>query len=344
MNIPATQQALVCENLAENFSGLKLIETPVPAIANDSQVLIKVAAASLNYPDVLMTMGKYQFKPPMPFVPCMEGSGTVIQSTQSTHPESTEFPVGSKVVFGSLGDRVGICAQYLTARPDQLRPLPTTLTLNEGACFYTGFLTAWASLVGRGQIKATETVMIHGSCGGVGLAAVLLAKHLGCRVIATGTSQAKLAQVEQAGADHCILLPNGDTSTLKDQVAQFTDNKMCDVIYDPVGGDVFDASVRCIAWGGRLLVVGFASGRIPQIPVNMPLIKGFSVVGVRAGEMGRRDPEFGVRSVQETWGLADHGLKPIIGQTYPLEQAVLAFEDMFHRRIVGKSAILCNDD
>ena len=323
-------RALVCRELTPDLSGLRVESSPVP-VPGEGEVLIEVEAAALNFPDYLMTQGLYQHKPDLPFVPGLEGAGVVAEIGSGV----TSCQVGDRVVFGAVGLNRGAMATHSLATADSLRPVPDDLSSEEAAAFRTAFATAWAGLVERGDLKKEETLLVHGATGGVGMAAVMLGKHLGAKVIATGSSPDKLALAKSWGAHHTVLSEAG----FYKKVREWTDNKGADVIYDPVGGDVFDESTRCIAWGGRIVVVGFASGRIPQIGVNIPLIKGFSVVGLRAGEMGRRNPAMHKRIEEAIWKLPKAGLRPHIGARYSLDDAIQAFRDIGERKILGKTVI-----
>ena len=197
------------------------------------------------------------------------------------------------------------------------------------------------SLVRRGELQACENLLVHGATGGVGMAAVQLGKKMGAKVIATGTSEEKLKKTMDWGASHYLLTHKKDGVSFREEVKELTDGKGADVIYDPVGGDVFDESMRCINWGGRILIVGFTSGRIPIAPVNIPLIKGFSIIGVRAGEYGRRDPVRGKENVEAIKKLADEGhLKPYICRKFKLDEAKEAIQFMYQRKLVGKVAVV----
>ena len=206
----------------------------------------------------------------------------------------------------------------------------------KAAAYPAAYLTAYVALVIRGHLKAGETLLVHGSTGGVGMAAVDIGKLIGATVIATSASDEKLKVVKARGADHVLNVTRG----FREEVKALTDGRGADVIYDPVGGDVFDESVRCIAWNGRLLIIGFTSGRIPSVSVNMPLIKGFSVVGVRAGEYGRRDPEAGRTNIEAIDKLAAEGkIAPYVCATFPLERAVEAMNMLQNRQAVGKVVV-----
>jgi NADPH2:quinone reductase len=202
-------------------------------------------------------------------------------------------------------------------------------------------MTAYVSLVRRGELQPGENLLVHGATGGVGMAAVQLGQKMGAKVIATGTSENKLKETLNWGASHYVLTHKEGGVSFRQEVKDLTEGKGADVIYDPVGGDVFDESIRCINWGGRILVVGFTSGRIPTAPVNMPLIKGFSIVGVRAGEFGRRDPVKGKENIEAVKKLADEGnLKPHICKTFKLEEAKEAIKFLSERKLVGKVAVV----
>jgi NADPH2:quinone reductase len=202
-------------------------------------------------------------------------------------------------------------------------------------------MTAYVSLVRRGDLQLGENLLVHGATGGVGMAAVQLGQKMGANVIATGTSEDKLKATLNWGASHYVLTHKEGKVSFRQEVKELTGGKGADVIYDPVGGDVFDESIRCINWGGRILVVGFTSGRIPTAPVNMPLIKGFSIVGVRAGEFGRRDPVKGKENIEAVKKLADEGnLKPHICKTFKLEEAKEAIKFLSERKLVGKVAVV----
>ncbi len=298
-----------------------------PPAAGEARV--KMRAASLNFPDLLMTQGKYQFKPDLPFTPGMEGAGEVTAVGEGVG----NVKVGDAVVVAS---RLGMMAEEVNVPAAALHPKAPAMDWAQAASFPAAWLTAYVSLVRRGQLQRGETLLVHGAAGGVGMAAVDLGLLLGARVIATAGSQAKLDVLKARGAHHVIDYTTG----FKDEVKRLTGGRGADVIYDPVGGDVFDESVRCIAFGGRLLIIGFTSGRIPTVSVNMPLIKGFSVVGVRAGEYGRQFPEKGRENIEAVARLARDGkIKPHIGLSVPLSQAVDAFRALNERRVIGKAVV-----
>ncbi len=327
-------KALVCKSLTEDLSGVSLSEIELSKPRNE-EVLIKVKAASVNFPDLLMTQGKYQHKPELPFVLGMEGSGII----QELGSNVSDFKVGDEVTFGSWGN--GSFSQFAVVSTNGVKLKSEGLNFEEAASFQTAYLTAYVSLVRRGDLQSGENLLVHGATGGVGMAAVQLGKKLGAKVIATGTSEEKLKETLNWGASDYLLTHKNNKVEFRNQVKDLTEGKGADVIYDPVGGDVFDESIRCINWNGRILIVGFTSGRIPSAPVNMPLIKGFSIIGVRAGEYGRRDPIKGKENIKEVKKMADEGLlKPHICKTFKLEEAKEAIKYLSERKLVGKIAIV----
>ena len=236
--------------------------------------------------------------------------------------------------MGGVGP--GGFAEEANVAAEACRPIPGTMDFAEAAAYPAAYLTAYVALVCRSHLQPGETLLVHGSTGGVGLAAVEMGKLLGATVIATSASDEKLKIVKSRGADHVLNVTQG----FREKVKELTGGRGADVIYDPVGGDVFDESVRCIAWNGRLLIIGFTSGRIPTVSVNMPLIKGFSVIGVRAGEYGRRDPEAGKANLAAIARLAEEGkIAPYICARFPLERAVDALRMLQERKVVGKVVI-----
>ena len=325
-------RAVVVEKLAPNYEGvvLKEIETPKPG---PGEVLVKVRAASVNFPDLLMTHGGYQHKPPLPFIPGLEMSGEVEALGEGVE----RWKVGDAVVGGA---RIGGFSDYAVTHAMGLRPKPERLSFAQASAYGTAYLTAYVSLVRRAAIEPGEWLLVHGAAGGVGLAAVDLGKVMGAKVIAASASDEKLAVIESEYAPDATV---NVTRGFREFVKETTSGHGADVIYDPVGGDVFDESVRCIAFNGRLLVVGFTDGRIPTISVNMPLIKGFSVMGVRAGEYGRQFPEKGRENAKAVWDLANEGkIKPRVHAELPLAAWREAFDLLADRKVIGK-AVICPD-
>ena len=281
-----------------------------------------------------MTQGKYQNKPTLPFALGMEGAGIVSE----VGSQSCTFKEGDEVMFGSWGH--GAIAKEIVLPESMLSQKPKSFSFEEAAAFKTVYLTAFVGLIRRGNLVEGENLLVHGATGGVGMAAVELGKLYGARVIATGTSNEKLEIVKSWGADEIVnTLEDGKTS-FREKVKELTNGNGADVIYDPVGGDVFDESIRCINWGGRLLVIGFAGGRISNLPVNYPLIKGFSVIGVRAGEYGRKNPDLGKENIDIINNLANEGkLKPHICKIFSFEHSLEALKYLKDRKLIGKVVI-----
>lgn len=322
-------RALVVETLAPDYAGCVLKEIPTPA-PREGEVRIRVRAASVNFPDLLMTRGEYQHKPPLPFIPGLELSGEV----EALGDGVERWKVGDAVVGGA---RIGGFSEFAVAHALALRPKPERLTFSQAASIGTAYLTAYVSLVRRAAIEPGEWALIHGAAGGVGLAAVDLAKVLGAQVIAASASDQKLAVVASEYAPDATINVTGG---FREPVKALTGGRGADVIYDPVGGEVFDESARCIAFNGRLLIIGFTSGRIPSIGVNMPLIKGYSIMGVRAGEYGRQFPEKGRENAKAVWDLAAAGkIRPRVHAELPLEAWREAFDLLAERRVIGKAVI-----
>ena len=322
-------RALVVEALAPDFGGCAVREIPTPR-PGPGEVLVRVRAASVNFPDLLMTRGEYQFKPPLPFTPGLDLAGEVAALGEGV----TSLAVGDAVVGGA---RLGGFAEYAVLSANALKPKPERLSFAEGAAYGAAYLTAYVALVRRARLEPGEWVLVHGAAGGVGLAAVDMAKALGARVIATSASDDKLARVQALYDPDAVVNVTGG---FRDRVKAITGGHGADVIYDPVGGDVFDESVRCVAFDGRLLVIGFTSGRIPTVSVNMPLIKGFSVMGVRAGEYGRQFPDKGRENSEAVWRMANEGrIRPHVHAELPLDRWREAFDLLAQRKVVGKAVI-----
>lgn len=318
-------RAVVCDRLSEDYSGTSIRNVALPE-PGPGEVLVQVRAAGINYPDLLMCRGGYQLKPSLPFTPGMDVSGTVA----ALGPGVTEFGFGDAVA-GSA--RFGSFAGFAKVPAGQLRPKPPGLSDTEAAACQVACLTAYVALVRRAALQPGETLLVHGASGGTGMAAIGLGKALGAQVIATTGNAAKAAALEAAGADRVLEAGQG----FREPVKELTNGRGADVVFDPVGGDLFDESVRCIAFGGRLLVVGFASGRIAGISTNMPLIKGFSVVGVRAGEYGRRFPERGRENLDAIWKLVAQGKTRMpIHAELPLEDFRAGFAMLERREAIGK--------
>lgn len=308
---------------------LTLEEIPEPS-TSPTGVTIAVRRAGLNFPDVLIVQGKYQTKPPFPFSPGGEVAGIVTS-------------VGGEVRSFAPGDRVlalttfGGFAETIVAEERSTFHIAEEMPFDDAAVFGLTYGTTYHALVDRAKICSGETLLVTGAGGGVGIAAVQLGVALGAHVIAAAGSAEKLAAATAAGAHATI---DYTRENLADRVKELTDGRGADVIYDAVGGDIFDACLRCIAWEGRVLVIGFASGRIPKIPANRLLLKGCSAVGVFWGAFATRDPEANRRNFERLFELYTRGaVRPTIGATYAFEDAARAIVDLEERRIVGKALI-----
>ncbi len=305
-----------------------MADAPAPA-AGPGEILVRVRATSVNFPDILMCQGRYQFRPEPPFIPGIDVAGEVVALGAGV----SGFAEGDAVVGGA---RLGGFAELCVLPAAGVKPKPAGLSWAQTAAYPAAYMTAYVALVRRAALQPGETLLVHGAAGGVGLAAVDLGKRLGAMVIATSASDEKLAAVKAYGADHVVNAAPG----FRERVRALTGGRGADVIYDPVGGDVFDESTRCIAFDGRLLVIGFTSGRIATLSTNIALIKGFSLMGVRAGEFGRQFPDKGRENLDAVWTLANEGLiRPHVGAQLPLEQARAALELLRARQIIGKAVI-----
>ena len=295
------------------------------------EVRIRVRAASVNFPDVLIIQNKYQFKPERPFSPGSEAAGDVIA-------------VGEGVTHVKPGDRVlastghGSFAEEVIATAAKVVKLPDGLGYDVASAFILTYGTSWHALNDRAALKAGETVLVLGAAGGVGISAIEIAKARGARVIAAASTAEKLEVCREHGADEFI---NYETEDLREGIKRTTGGKGPDVIYDPVGGKYAEPAFRSIAWRGRYLVVGFANGEIPRLPLNLMLLKGASVVGVFWGDYTKREPQANERDVAEMMALLTAGkLRPHISATYSLDQVPQALIDMANRRVTGKVLIV----
>lgn len=298
------------------------------------QVRVRLRAAGINFPDILMAAGDYQLKPELPFTPGMEAAGDVSE-------------IASDVVGMAVGDRVivklrfGGYAEEVVVSPAQLTPLPSTFDYAEGATFLAAHGTAHHALVDRGQLRTGEVLLVHGAGGGVGLAAVEIGKLLGATVIAAASSEDKLAVAKARGADHGVLYT---AEPFKDAVKRITDGRGADVVFDPVGGDIFEQSLRCINWGARLLVIGFTGG-VGVARTNLVLIKGASVLGVRAGEAARRDPALRDARIRQLLQWADEGkVRPNVSHRLPLAEVAPAMRLLTERKAIGRVALMMDED
>jgi NADPH2:quinone reductase len=318
-------QALTVERLSDDLSGVTLADLPLPVRA-PGEVLVQVRAASLNFPDLLITRGEYQFKPEVPFTSGLEFAGEVLEADPASG-----FAPGDRVMGGN---KTGAFAEVASLAADKLSPMPHGMDFPAAAAMGAAYSTAYTGLVELGGLREGQWVLVHGASGGVGLAACDLARALGARVIATTGSADKRERIAALARPDAVILAEG---RFREAVAELTDGHLADIVFDPVGGDMFDESTRCVAFGGKLMVVGFTSGRIADISTNIPLIKGFSIVGLRAGEYARRFPERG-RAIQSaiTTLAEEVRITPAIDRILPLSQWREGFDAMASRALVGK--------
>ena len=308
-------------------------DVPVPEVGAED-VLILVRACGVNFPDVLIIQNKYQFKPPLPFSPGGEVSGEVIAA-------------GEKVKHVKPGDRVvALCgwggfAEQVSVQASRVFPMPKGMDFIAGATTLYTYGTSFHALKDRAQLKKGETILILGAGGGVGLAAVELANLMGATVIAAASTEEKLKACAEKGAHHFINYTNED---LRAHIKEITSDRGVDVVYDPIGGSLATEALRSMAWRGRYLVVGFASGTIPQFPANLPLLKGCSVVGVFWGSFAEREPQQSLQNFGELLGFIKSGLiRQKIYKTYSLEEAAAALDDLMNRKVTGKAVVKVGD-
>ncbi|MBI6917984.1 MULTISPECIES: NADPH:quinone oxidoreductase family protein [Pseudomonas] len=322
-------KAVLCKTLgpARNLV-LEDVASPLP---KKNEILLDVQAAGVNFPDTLIIEGKYQFQPPLPFSPGGEAAGVVAA-------------VGEKAGAFKVGDRVmaltgwGAFAEQVAVPFYNVLPIPASMDFTTAAAFGMTYGTSMHALRQRGQLQAGETLLVLGASGGVGLAAVEIGKAMGARVIAAASSAEKLAVAKAAGADELI---DYSQASLRDEIKRLTGGQGVDVIYDPVGGELFEQAVRGLAWNGRLLVVGFASGTIPQLAANLVLLKGAAVLGVFWGAFAQRQPEDNADNFKQLFAWHAEGkLKPLVSQIYPLAEAGAAIEKLGQRQAVGKLVVL----
>ncbi len=295
-----------------------------------TEVVLDVHAAGVNFPDSLIIEGKYQFKPPFPFSPGGEAAGVI----SAVGEKVSQFKVGDRVMaltgWGSFAEQVAVPAYNVL-------PMPAGMDFTTAAAFSMTYGTSMHALKQRGNLQTGETLLVLGASGGVGLAAVEIGKAMGATVIAAASSAEKLAVANAAGADHLI---NYSEQSLKDELKTRTKGQGVDVIYDPVGGPLFEEAFRSIAWNGRMLVIGFASGEIPALPANLPLLKGAALIGVFWGAFAQRQPQDNVANFQQLFAWYGEGkLKPLVSQTFPLEKAGDAIDTLAKRKAVGKVVV-----
>lgn len=321
-------KAVLCK--AWGLPDTLVVEDLPDLVAGAGQVVIDVKAAGVNFPDVLIIQNKYQFKPELPFTPGSELSGVV----RAVGEGVSKINVGDKVI-AFIGH--GAFAQQVIAPAQAVMPMPPGMDFDTAAAITLTYGTSHHAVVDRAQLKAGETMLVLGAAGGVGLAAIEIGKALGARVIAAASSDEKLAICKEHGADLTI---NYSTEDLREAIKAATDGKGPDVIYDPVGGIYAEPAFRSIAWRGRYLVIGFANGEIPKLPLNLTLLKGASLVGVFWGEFAKREPKANMAAMRELMGwLAEGKIKPHISGRYALKDTAIALNDIAARKVTGKVVI-----
>ncbi|TFV49521.1 NADPH:quinone oxidoreductase family protein [Blastococcus sp. TF02A-35] len=297
------------------------VDQPSPG---EGQVLVKVRAAALNFPDVLMAMGMYQEKPPLPYTPGVELCGEIVETGQR--------------VIGSPAGGPGAFAEYALMDAAAAFPVPDSMSDEKAASLYLTYQTGYVGLHRRAHLQAGETLLVHAGAGGVGTAAIQLGKAAGATVIATAGGARKTEVCKQLGADHVIDYTTEDFVSI---VKDVTGGRGADVVYDPVGGDVFDKSRKCIAFEGRIVVVGFTSGRIPEAPANHLLVKNYSVVGLHWGLYRKHDPSVFTETHEQLVRLVEEGkVDPLVGEVLPLDQAPQALLKLASRDTVGKVVLV----
>lgn len=318
-------KAVVCKQYGPPST---LVVEEVPSLkAGDGQVVIEVHACGVNFPDTLIIEGRYQFKPDLPFSPGGEVAGIV----KEVGPGVTRLRPGDRVIAATTW---GGYAQEAVAQAERVIPMPEGLDFETAAGFLLTYGTSHHALKDRAELKAGETVLVLGAAGGVGLAAIDIAKLMGARVIAAASSDEKLKVCREHGADETI---NYTTEDLRERIKALTDGRGVDVVYDPVGGDLSEPALRGMAWRGRFLVVGFAAGAIPSLPLNLPLLKGCAIVGVFYGGFMRNEPARNEENQRELVAWIKEGkLRPHIYAVYPLERAAEAMHDLTSRKVTGK--------
>ena len=321
-------KAIVCSNFGTPDTLIfQEIENPTP---KGDEILIRVKACSVNFPDTLIIQGKYQFKPPFPFSPGSDVAGFI----EKIGDNVKHFKVGDEVVgfipFGGFAEKAIVKAT-------DCFPKPKGMSMVNASAFLLAYGTSYHALKDRANLKEGETILILGASGGVGLTALELAKLMGAKVIAAASSKEKLDLCKKFGADDVI---NYTEESFKDRVKELTNGKGVDVIYDPVGGHFSELALRAIAWKGRHLVIGFANGEIPKIPINLTLLKGASIVGVFWGSFAQKEPKKSLENIKKLLAWFVKGdVKPHIDKTYSLENAPKALEDMMQRKVKGKIVI-----
>ena len=321
-------KAIVCNEWCKPEE-LKVSEIKNPTL-DDNAVRVEIHASGVNFPDVLIVQGKYQYKPPFPFSPGSEVAGIISE-------------IGKNVKSLKVGDRVmavtghGAFAEEICVPEDKITLVPESMDFITAASMSLTYGTSSYALFQRANIKENDVVLIHGATGGVGITAIEISKAVGAKVIATASTDEKLKIAKEYGADYCI---NYSQNEFKDKVKEYTDGKGANIIYDPVGGDVFNQSLRCIAWNGIILVIGFASGTIASAPTNLPLLKNCSIVGVFWGAWREREPNghnVNMEKILKWW--KENKVKPKVSKVFNLEDTKYALQALINREVIGKAVI-----
>ena len=322
-------KAVVCEA----FGGpevLSLRELPDPSPPGAGEVQVRITARGVQYVDVLMLAGKYQFRPEPPFIPGGEGAGEVV----AIGPGVIGFKPGDKVM---CRQRLGAFAERGNVKAEDCDLVPAAMSLEEAAVFRNVYHTAYHALLQRGRLKEGDRVLIHGAAGGIGLPAIQIAKLYGATVIATASTDAKRRVCLDEGADYAIPYHDG----FRDKVMELTQGRGVDIIYDPINGPTFEESLRCLAWSGRILILGFLGGAPASARTNYLLIKGIEAIGVRIGGLTEAHPEIAAANIKALIGLAAEGkLKPRIWRRYPLADAAAAIQALIDRAVIGKAVLI----
>jgi len=322
-------KAVVCEA----FGGpevLALRELPDPPPPGPAELQVRIRARGVQYVDVLMLAGKYQFRPEPPFIPGGEGAGEIV----AVGPGVAGFKPGDRVMSRQ---RLGAFAELGNCKVEECDLIPSALNLEQAAVFRNVYHTAYHALLQRGRLKSGEWVLIHGAAGGIGLPAIQIAKLHGAHVIATASTDEKRSVCLEEGADHAIDYQAG----FRDKVVELTGGRGVDIVYDPVNGPTFEESLRCLAWGGRILILGFLGGAPALARTNYLLIKGIEAIGVRIGGLNEAHPDIAAANVRTLVELAGQGkLKPRIWRSFPLERAAVAMQALIDRKVIGKAVLV----
>jgi len=322
-------KAIVCEA----FGGpevLALRELPDPPSPGPGEVQVRIEARGVQYVDVLMLAGKYQFRPEPPFIPGGEAAGVILAVGEGVN----QFRVGDRVMSRHSP---GSFAQIANTKAASCDPVPTGMAIEEAAVFRGAFTTAYHALIQKGRLKEGEWVLIHGAAGGIGIAAIQIAKLFGAKIIATASTEEKRAFCLAQGADHAIDYRGG----FRDTVKELTGGKGTDIVYDPIGANVFDESMRCLNWGARILILGFLGGAPALAKTNHLLIKGAEAIGVRIGGLNEFQPDVYAEVMREIIRLGGEGkLRPHISHRFPLERAADAIQAIIDRKVIGKAVLV----